>query len=156
MNQTPPSLKSARVLVLALIAGLVFFTVVAGALVLMGRQQTRPELLNMLLAGTSVVLVSGVMMSLALPAYFTSMTRRQAQGKPAEQAAETVLRGFVTIAVARGALIEAPGLLGGVGLLLTGNFLFAVVPLVCAGLLLGSLPNQQRFRAFTQRVFEVR
>jgi hypothetical protein len=150
-NHAPAgSIGTVKILVAALLMGLITATGVMFMLVQQGIHQPQRGMESLLLvlavlwpvtAGASL-LIKGAMMKQA-------RTRWEAEGGGDDSA---LFPHFMSMTIVRAALLEGPGLFGAVTYLLTGNALALIAPaLSIAGLGL-MFPTEEKFRDFVRSV----
>ena len=141
--QTKPiDLKTLRRIHLALTAGLVIFTAVV--LVAGPVGEPNPEL-GLILLGVAVGLAMVEVAAFQLlPRTLLAALREHPEEARRRLRAGEIPHQLAALAIVRAALAEGPGLLGCVGLLVTGYLPLLVMPLLSIVAILLFLPDQER------------
>ncbi len=148
------AVRSAQVVVGALVAGLIMFGVVVEAVLRAGAAQ--PGLGDVLLPVLGVLYLGAGGASVALPRIMLSRAMVQVGGLGPDEAARALAPAYLTSCILRGALLEGPGLFGLVIVMLTGNPLAYVAPALSVLMLVGTFPGRGRFDDLVERARGVR
>jgi hypothetical protein len=150
-NSTQPGLiATSKILVAALMMGLLTMTGVMVVLVMQGMYQPQPGL-EILLIVLTVLWPTTAGMSFVMKGVMAKQARAKwdASGGGEE---EDLMPSYQATTIIRAALLEGPGLFGAITYLLTGNALALIAPaLSLAGLGL-IFPSEDKFRDFARSV----
>lgn len=152
MDASHPQLRTAQILVAALLAGVATFAAVVGAVVQsrVGLPPNRDLALPLGLA-LGAMLVAGA----AGAVWFTRFVvraNRQGWANHPDPEPELMLIPFVNLTIVRAMLLEGPALFGVVGLLMTGEWMMLGGTAIGAAGLLVIFPTRDRFDAFVRAV----
>lgn len=152
MDIVQPQLRTAQILVGALLAGVATFAAVVASLVASGSlKPQQPDLVLPLGVGLAALFVAGVVAAVGV-GRLVVRANREAWAKHPDPEPDLMLMPFVSLTIMRAAFLEGPAILGVVALLLTGEWaMLAGTVLGAAGLLL-IMPTRDRFDAFIQNV----
>jgi hypothetical protein len=137
------TIRSLRLVLLALALGLTGLSLVA-LVVDPSAGRRDPELSTLLLGVTGVLLVTNLALALVMRARGVRQAAERRAEALAELEAGELPGELARAAILAGALVEAPGLLGGVTFLLTRETLALVAPAVAILALLSFLPRAER------------
>lgn len=145
-------LQPLRLVVVAMAFGIVVLTVVASVLAAGGSMSLKPELAGPLgLALGVFVVVAAVAYTLVRNRMIAGLRQTyDEQSTPDDPATELAPR-YVAITIIGAALAEGPSLLGGIVVLLTGQWTALVVPAVGVVVLALLLPTRDRFASFVSQ-----
>lgn len=146
-------LRIIQILVGALMMGLLSASVVMALLVFIGHKPPSPAL-----ARTFAMIVPGLFLttfvvSVVAGRALTSQARQQWETtSPPKDAAFFALPKYEVLVILRGALLEGPGLCGAVATMLTGEYMFLIVPGLSLMGLAATFPTEDRLLDFVDRV----
>lgn len=152
MQNEPARLPALKLIAFGLMAGVVLFTAIAAAMVSSGSAapSTSPGLFAGLLG---LVAVSSLPFAAVMGPMFTGAARKQwPERREQPGAGDWLLNQFAVLTIVRLAVVEAIGLLGAAGLMLTGRWAFIAAPALVVVLMLLVMPTEARARAFITRV----
>ena len=133
-HQEPARLPALKLIAAALMAGVLLFSAFAAFMTATGAGPAQPGNTSLLAIITAALALTSIPFAFAAGAAFTAAARSQWPARRDDpRAGDWLLNQFATLTLLRIAMVEAVGLLGAVGLLLTGRWLFLAAPL--AGLL---------------------
>lgn len=145
-----PTISSLRIIVLALMGGLVMFAVIAVVLRLQGLVAPVPQAETVLPIVVLVTLLGSVGLSFAVRSRLLAEVKKSKAEALAELRADRVPQAFATATIIGAASIEGPGLLGIITVLLGGPWYCLAAPIVAIGVMLWTLPDRQRFEEAVQ------
>jgi len=147
-NQPTPSLLPVKIVVGALMMGMVTMTVVIVALVEMGmfKPQRNDVLLMAVAAMWPVLTVTAFAMGLLVK----RQAREQWKGSGGDQ--EALLQPYATGVILQAALMEGGGLFGAIVFFLTGEQLALLAPGLSVAMLGLVFPTEGRFQGFVRDV----
>jgi hypothetical protein len=150
-NSTHPSLlATSKVLVAALMMGMLTMTGVMVVLVMQGMYQPQPGL-EMLLVVLAVLWPTTTGMSVIMKQMMIKQARAKWESSGGGEE-EDLMPSYQVTTIIRAALLEGPGLFGAITYMLTGNVLALIAPaLSLAGLGL-IFPSEDKFRDFARSV----
>ncbi len=146
--------RTLRILIGALIMGVLMITGVAAAMAATGKA-TQKDIAMMLLLALGGLAIAELVAYRALvrPTILRQVRRNYAAA--AEDAKEAFLLGqFTTMTILAAALIEGVGLFGAVILLITGQWAAIAAPLIAAGALAFLMPSREAVDRFRREVSE--
>ena len=157
MNTAKPSLNVLRIIIIAMMTGMLAFNVVAFVIgPVQDAGSIATETFDLRLVLLMVVLGLGILSMSAyvlIPVLLKGKVRRQFENEqPKENPTEQLIGLVVTIGIFRGALCEGLGLFAGVGLLLTGDKLFLIATGFSMMGLLFTMPTAGRLSSFVSCV----
>src|ERR1043165_6398413 len=151
-NAPRATLQSAQVIVAALVLGIVIFAgVVIGLQSGGGMKPPAAGLTGTLAAVLAALFVSGVVFALLVGRFVTRANQKPREAYPAP-AAELLVQPFVLLTIIRAAMLEAPGLLGVVCLMLTGRLEMLIPTGACVIGMMLIFPTRGRFESFVAAV----
>jgi hypothetical protein len=146
-------LRVLQVLVGALMMGLLSASVVMALLVVIGHRPASPGLAPTFAFIVPGLFVTTLVVSVLVGRVLATQARQQWEGTPEpKDAALFAMPKFEVRAIFRGALLEGPGLFGAVATLLTGEFLFLIVPGLSLIGLAAMFPTRDRVLDFVDQV----
>lgn len=153
---TEPAAKRLRViqiLVGALMMGLLTASVVMALLVVIGHAPPSPAHAKTFAIVVPGLFVATLAASIVVGRALQTQARQQWDAtSPPKDAVTFVMPKFEVQSILRGALLEGPGLFGAVATMLTGEYLFLVVPGLSLLGLAATFPTRDRVRDFVDRV----
>jgi hypothetical protein len=145
--------RTLRIVMVAMLAGVVGFGAIAVILVVGGNIATQPQNANMLLAVLACFAVTGIVAYVVVRTALTGNVRRSCEGLAVDQVpAATLLKGFQMITLIGGALAEGVSFFGIVILLVTGAWLALAAPAVGVVLIALQAPSRDKFKRFAGSV----
>lgn len=144
------TISSLRVIVLALMGGLVMFTVIGVVLRLQELVAPVPTAENVLPIVVLVTLLGGVGAAFAVRSRMVAEVRKSKADALAELRADRVPQGLALATILGAALVEGPGLLGIITVLLGGPWYCLAAPVLAIGVMLWTLPSRQRLEEAVQ------
>jgi hypothetical protein len=147
------TLFTLRVILLAVITGIVALGIVAVVLVAGGTFTTRPHLATPLLPVLGLTTAALIVVYPVVRQALIAGLRRAGAGEMATEVRGAALVGrFKALTIIGGALAEAPSLFGIVVFLLTGQWLALLVPALGLGAVVLLIPSRDRFARFSAEV----
>ena len=143
--QQPPPIQSLRMILVALISGLFMLTGAAAFLRSTQTAASDQNMVSLLTIIAFVALVTGVTACI-----FVRMKMRERMAATRDEALEILRQDRVplplmTMTIVCAALVEGPGLLGAVTVLLGGPWFVLAVPMISVAALVVMLPSRERF-----------
>ncbi len=141
-----------RIIIGALTAGLLLFTVLVVFLVGSGTMLTSP-------AGADAFLIALAALAAGVAVAYPIVRRmqigalaRRLRGDSSEEALPGLLESYRTLTISGAAMVEGPGLFAGTIYLLTGQRAVLVAAAAAVALLAAQWPTEEKFQRFTERV----
>lgn len=144
------TITSLRIIVLALMGGLMTFGVIAVVLRQQGLVAPVPQAESVLPIVVLVTLLVGVGVSVLVRSRLLVQVRNSKREALAELRAERVPQALSLSTILGAALVEGPGLLGIITVLVGGPWYCIAAPLIAIGVMLWTLPSRQRFEEAVQ------
>lgn len=152
-HKEPARLPALKLIAFALIAGVLIFSGIAAYMTLSAAGPAQSKSASLLALITAALALTSIPFAFAAGPALTAAARAQWPARRDDpRAGDWLLNQFAILTIMRLAMIEAVGLLGAVGLLLTGQWLFLAAPAAAVILMTLFIPTQDKARAFITRV----
>lgn len=149
-DQADRTMMGQRIIIGAMITGVVMFTVIALAIGPLSFDESLRNTLGLVLVllGTGEVIAFTIVRT----AILGKLSRDLANDPPGADPTTRVVPAVNTITLIGAAMAEGWGLFGTVILLLSGNMLFLIAPLLAVVIMLLILPSRPKLEALTARL----
>jgi len=149
-RQVEQALQTLRLVVAAMIFGLVSFGAITVFLITGGTMTSRAELARVLLPILGLLVLAEIPVYVVLRRAVLAKLRRISDADSTEQIpTDQTIQSFTTLTIVGAALAEGPSLFGIIIFLLSGNWLAMVAPALGLLLLAALLPTRGKFDHFT-------
>ena len=147
------NLRTLRIIIGAMLMGIVGFGVVAAVLVAGGSSSTAPGSAKVLLLVLAAVVVTEIPAYVAVRTVIMGNLRRNLSGQaPQESHLQVMIKGFQTLTLIGAALIEGPSFFAIIILLISGQWVATAAAVAGLLLLAVQIPTRDKFNRFAGNV----
>ncbi len=152
-HTTPISLKQLQIVAGGLLMGQVSFMLIASVMKMGGMMQPLPGLGLFLLMAVGATMVGGSVAAMVMRAAITRAARRDWQNRiDDDHGLERIFGRYWILTITTAALVEGTGLFGSLTVLIAGEWLALLAPVLTIALAIGSFPNSYRWAEFHDAV----